>query len=498
MIDALYPKAGKVASRVTNDMLFFLKPEMNNGQERRHEVFVDCKNPLALNDKAEIEFFVMGNSDFISLADTELHMEVRVKKKSGFALNPGVRSRVEGESSENVNVFPDSFLIPEVNEDDDPAFHAPEFITPIDGFLHTQWKNIVCKLGSGADATFITNTNNDQPYRSYLDIFLRTPDEDRDLAAYKWLYTRGSGKERRDNPNPFTSGDEGAQARFKRVRSGNIVQLAGKLHTDFLKDPKLLLLNGVNFYLKLSPADNKFRFKVSPPELEDMFDYEILDIKLKICYVTLSKNTLEGIDRVLLKSPVYYEYVKTDLRVFPIHAGQSRWNWPNIWGPNVPLDIIFVMVDDDAFNGNYRKDPFFFKREHLITAAFTLYNTSIPAKPLDFSRMGDSFDPVEDNDYTSKREDEWSMRALESLWSITGGSKFGMNYRNYVDGAFAVGINTDPTVPANVEYWGVPKTGPTDLQLTFSKPLPVETQLLVLARFPALLTIDHKREVKMW
>ena len=480
-------------------MHFFLKPEMNNGQARRQEVFLDCKNPLALTERSDVEFLVEGTTDFISLADTELHMDIRVKKRGGFAYHNGAMTRDPSEQRpDHTEAFPENFLIPESIDGQDQNFQAPEFVTPIDAFLHTQWKNIVVALGSGAQNTTISNTNNDQPYKSYLDIYLRTPDDKRDVTAYKWMYTRGTGKARRDEPNPFISGDKGAQKRCKRVRSGNIVQLAGKLHTDFLKDPKLLLLNGVNFHLKLSPADNKFRFKVSPPQLEDMFDYEIVDIKLKICYVTLRQPTLEGIDRVLLKSPVYYEYVKTDLKVFPIHKGQSRWNFPNIWGNQVPLDLVLAMVDDDAFNGSYRKDPFFFARNKLQTAAFTLHNVSIPAKPLDFSRMAENYEPLDDDDYEGTRKDEWCMRALESLWSVSGGSQYGMNYKNYTDGAFVVGINTDPTVPADVEYWGVPKTGPTDLQLTFKKPLEEETQLLVMARFPALLTINHKREVTLY
>ena len=502
MYNQIYPNPGKVASRVTDDMRFFLKPEMNNGQVRRSEVFIDCKNPLALNSKADVEFQIMGNTDFISLKDTELHMDIRIKKKGGDGdrgngFHDGSRTTV-GEPTQHTGPYPEFFTLPEESEQPDPDFHAPEFVTPIDAFFHTQWKNIVFSLGKGAEHTMVTNTNNDQPYRSYLDIFLRTKDEDRALAYYKWLYTRGEGKDRRDEPNPFISGDRSAQKRCGRVRKQNIVQLSGKIHTDFLKDPDLLLLNGVNFNLKLSPADNKFRFMVTPQSLEDKFEYEIVDMKLKICYVTLSNTALEGINKVLLKSPLYYEYVKTDLRIFPIHKGQSRWNWPNIWGDNVPLDIVFAMVEDDAFNGSFRKDPFFFSRNKLQTAAFYLKNTSIPAQPLDFTRMGESYDPQDENDFTKKREDEWAMRALESLWSISGGSNYGMNYKNYVDGSFVVGINTDPTVPADVEYWGVPKKGPTDLQLTFAKPLEAETQLLVLARFPALLTIDHERRVKLW
>lgn len=501
MYSQLYPTPGKLASRVTKDMHLFLKPEVNSGQSRQYEVYVDCKNPQALNSRSDVEFFVPGNTDFISLADTELQMDIRIRKKGGDSVrgnhfNNG--SMTPNPDSGFNEVFPETFTLPDTNVNGDPNFQAPELITPIDAFLHTQWKNVVFSLSNANNSvTMVTNTNNDQPYRSYMDIFLRTRDEDRDIAAYKWMYTRGSGKARKDQPNPFISGDKGGQKRCKRVRSGNIVQLAGKLHTDFLKDPELLLLNGVNMSLKLSPADNKFRFKVTPPSLEDEFDYDIVDIKLKVTYVTLRNHTLEGIGRVLLKTPVYYEYVKTDLKIFPLHAGRRDYKNGNIFGDLVPLDIVFVMVDDDAFNGNYKKDPFFFSRNHLLNAAFYVNNVSIPAKPLDFSRMGESFDPIDEDDYTSKREDEWAMRALESLWSVSGGVHYGMNYHNYIDGSFMVGLNTDPTVPADVEYWGIPKRGTTELQLNFSAPLPAEAQLLILGRFPALLTIDHQRNIRM-
>jgi len=497
-LNNLYPQPGRVASRVTDDMHFFLKPEVNTGQIREHEVYVDCRNPQALNSNKEIEFYISGNDDFVKLKDTELQMDIQIIKKGagerGYSFSNGAMT-INPNTTHSEN-FPEAFLNDSVNRLDDPNFEAPEFVTPIDAFLHTQWKNIEFILGN-TNPTTVTNTNNDQAYRSYMDIFLRTKDEDRDIAAYKWLYTRGTGKRRRNEPNPYISGDKGAIERSKRVRSGNIIQLAGRLYTDFLKNPQLLLLNGVNMFLKLEPNSNKFRFKVTPPKLEDEFEYKIVDIKLKLTYVTLRDNALAGISRVLLKSPIYYEYVKSDLKIFPMNAGRRDWRWPNIFGDLVPLDLVFVMVESDAFNGNFKKDPFYFSRNHLTSAAFCVNNTPIPAKPLDFRRMGNSYDPVADEDVITAREDEWAMRPLESLWAVAGSYHNGMNYKNYIDGSFMVGINTDPTVPADVEYWGVPKTGTTELQLVFDQPLPSETQLLILGRFPALLTINNKREVKI-
>ena len=348
--------------------------------------------------------------------------------------------------------------------------------------------------------------------------------------------------------------------------------MAGKLAIDFLKDAKLLLMNGVKVDLKLTPASDAFRIKVSPKRFQEQFEYEIKDIRLKVPYVTLAQNALRGVAEVLDKHPIMYPFVRTELKVIPLHKGIRDITFPEPFGKQVPIDIVMAMVDVDAYNGNFELDPFYFNRNHLDYVEFQLDNVPIPEMVIHYqsetnysddddeidnmegtgiqhvlgkrsasgnkkrvkrskrlkksappatspetsgdpsaetgAKESDDDDEEEDDDEIEVLEkdilpenatkyDEWQMRALEMLWNVAGSPKNGFNYKNYRDGRFIVALKTDPTIPASVPYWPVVKLGNTSLTLRFTEPILTEQNLLVLARFPAAVTINKSRQVKL-
>ena len=554
-------ETGEVRAKVPECMLFFKKPEVNLGQLRQHYSYIYPRNRLDVTSQNCIEFSVQdATSDFINLEELELQMRVCITKKiqgSTYKWNSSTNVPPEKRVKFKDEVFPAYFL-----EDD------VDIAVPIDAFFQTQWKNVELKL-NGEE---IAKTNRDQPYRSYMDILLRTSDDEWNDRAYKWLFTKDEGKARKDEPNPYISKDRGAIERSRRFRHGKEVQLAGKLWIDFLKDPTLLLLNGVKMDIKLTPASDAFRIKVSPERFREEFEYEIKDIRLKVPYVTLAQNALRGVAEVLDKHPIMYPYVRTELKVIPLHKGIRDITFPEPFDKQVPMDIVMAMVDVDAYNGNFDMDPFYFNRNHLDYAEFQLDNVAVPEMAIhyqsetaysdddeDIERMSGvevrrrakrslkalkmkarkrlkrntqsgpsggsatpSNQPAEDAEQQQPQDgaesdddddmilleqqilpenatkyDEWQMRALEMLWNVAGTNKNGFNYKNYKDGRFLFAIKTDPTVPASVPYWPVVKLGNTSLTVRFTEPIPTEQNLLVLARFPAAVTIDKSRKVKV-
>ena len=480
---------------VTEQMKFFKKPEVGNGLLRSFNVYVDAQCPLDITSDRDVIFNVPGNTtNLIDLQEIELLMEIQIRKKGSigkgnmFANGPGDKTLI----TKNGLTFPECF-IREANENADPPDDKEaEFVTPIDAFFHTQWENIEIKLN---DKT-ITRTNNDQPYRSYIDLLLRTEDKDLPLCERKFLFTRNRGRKRKNDPHPYSSENIGAIKRSLRVRSRNIVQLGGKIFTDFLKDPEILLVNGVSMFFRFSPASNKFRFKVYPDELKDKFEYVIHSCKLKIPYVTLTDGALGGMTNYLKSQPVYYKYVETDMKILPLHEGVREVRIPEIFHKIVPIDVVFAMVDADSAYGANDKDPFYFNQNNIESLSFRLDNTSIPEEPLEFPEQESSIIP--EDDHISERADEWQYRILESLWNVAGTTENGFNAYTYEDGQTLIAVKTDPTVPANVTHWPIPKGGNLSLHIRFRQAIPNEQQLIVFARYPRTITIDYKRKVKVW
>lgn len=499
-----YENMGKVQTLVPDDMLFYLSPEVNVGQYQEREAIIEPRSALDITSDTDVEFNVPAHTtDFIDLRKTEVQMRIKILKKDNYGWKPGT-------ANENL---PDLLQVGDLQYPSKYQDKNCEMVIPIDAFFQTQWKDVILTLND----TIIGSSNHDFPHRTYMDMFLRTDDHELKELEYDELFTRSFSPHREDQPNPYISKDEGAIKRYRRVRGQNEIELTGRIWTDFFKKPNLLLLNGVKMNLRLTPATDKFRFKVTPPELEDQFEYKIESIQLKVQYMKLNPSAVKSLAQMIDKHVIPYKYVRTELKMIPLHAGVRELKMPELFDRNVPLDLLIGMVDVDALYGNYKKDPFFFKKNHIESAAFYVDNVSIPGKAIQFTAhprsLHESTINTQDaayNEYNMETGefipfeerpsagDEWASRALHNLWDVAGTSHNGYERKTYRNGNFLIAINTDPTIPADVPYWPTPKMGNTALELIFSKPIPSEQQVLILARFPALVTIGKNRQVEVF
>lgn len=470
-----YHDVGKLRAKLVQDMKFFLKPEVNSGQLREYDVFVDPRAANDITDISTIEFDVPASSkDFINLGKSEVQMKVRILKNK------------ENSDSFDVHKTTDA-TTGEETFDYDAA--TTEIVLPLDSFFQTQWQDVVLTLND----TVVSDSNLDFGYRAYMDMLIRTVDDQMKRLSYKWLYTKDEGQKRKTIVNPYAAKDDGAIQRWRRVKSNNTVQLGGRVWTDFWKHPKLLLMNGVRLNLKLIPYDNKFRFRVTPTGTS--FVYQIEEIKMKLRYVTLSQVSLQGVANVLKSHPILYPFVRTQCLKIPLTKGRRDYHFPDLFNRQVPIDLVMGMVDQAADHGSLELDPFYFNRNNVENVAFYVDNVSIPGEPLEFGPQL-PFEPGRDEDERA-RYDEWQLNALESIWEVAGSSRNGFNMKTYQDGNFLIAFKTDPTVPAHVPYWGAIKMGNTALRLRFRDPLPTEQNLILLARFPAVVSISKNRVVKL-
>ena len=489
-------------NNVVEKMRFFARPEVNVGEFRAYNVYVDPVGALDITDNKDITFNIPAHtSHFIDLAKTEILMKVQVKKKKTENSDSTKFHRGPGDQTLNASIdevnFPASYI-----EAADPSSKNPlnkkeaEFVVPIDAFFQTQWSNIEIIMND----TKVCSTSNDFPYQAYMEILLRTEESSKKKLAYEWLYTNNkfsdsATREEKLNVHPYKSKNFGAMKRSRRVHSTNVIQLGGRIFTDFFKDPQLLLLNGVNLSLRLTPAANRFRFNVFPEELNDKFEYVIHKIQMKVSYVVLNDNSVKAISSLLDDSPIYYKYVRNDFKYVPMNNGIRELKLPDLFDRRVPIDLVLAMVDVENHYGSFQKDPFYFKRNNIELAAFYQDNVAIPEEALEFGEEGQFLKEFSEED---QNDDEWAYRALKSLHEVAGTYDNDFDQYNYRDGNFLICLKTDPTVTSQVDLWPLPKTGNTSLFLRFREPIQGQQHLLILARFPALVTIDKKRKVVVW
>ena len=165
---------GDIRAKVPESMLFFKKPEVNVGQLRQHYAYVYPRNRLDVTSQSAVEFSIQdGTSDFINLDELELQMIISITKKNNYRWKNGDGGTPPDKKAQ----FKDEIF---------PAYMTEENVdlaVPIDGFFQTQWKDVEMTMND----TEVAKTNRDFSYRSYIDMMLRTTDEEWPLKKYKEL-----------------------------------------------------------------------------------------------------------------------------------------------------------------------------------------------------------------------------------------------------------------------------------------------------------------------
>lgn len=464
---------GRVKSILPPNMEFFKKPLVNTGQLSAYYVEHEARSPLDITEQSQIEIHVPESvSDFIDLTKTTLRYRMRLEKVidgvGGFAFTQDVA---------------------------DPS--NSEIVIPIDAFPLTQFKNFTMTMGSGKKEKIVHNSNNDHDYMQYIDLRLRTKDEDMPLATHETLFTREDGFFA-DPTKPLhfgTGGSEntGAQKRWERVQHRQVFETQTGIPADFIQPNMNLLPNQVSFKLVFTPGPNRFRFMVSPPSLYDKFRLVIEKVTLNVAYIRMSQEALKGYDAGMRLDKTIYPYMKREMHILPLHKGIQVYRCPDMFNRQLPVEVILAMVPQRNASGTFNTNPFVFARNNIAKAFFYLNNISIPNTGLEF---GNQNDEATNANQGRQGPDEWRMKPLNALWEVAGTKENGIDYTTYDDGNFFICFKTDPTAPSSGEYWATPKTGVTSLQLFFHEPLQDETELFVMVRYPALLTIDHDRMVE--
>lgn len=479
---------GDMQIYVPEQMHYHERPQVITGANFLHWVPIYPRAPLDITSDSDVEFHIPASStEHIDWQHTQLKMIVSFAKKNMATGKPdpflAFNRGTLGEGAAAVPEEWDGARYYSTVEADDA-----EYIIPLDDFINTMWHNISLEIND----TPVYSSNNDQSYRSYLESRVFTDDKDMDKFTYERLFTRDEGKG--DVANPYKSRNKGALKRWQRIRRRQKIELASRINIDFLKENNSFAINGLRYFLKLTPAPDKFRFQITPETLQNEFCMTIHKIWLDVAFMKISAPALAGIEAGLRTSPAIYPFVRSEFRILPLHEGIREIRIPEIFNRQVPSDLILAMVDRDHFSGKFDKNPFFFLRNNIEQVTFYLDSISIPFSEYKIEREEDP-DNLQNED--RRGTDESLMTPLNMLHAVAGTFDHGFDYQNYRSGNFILALKTDPTVPSDYKYWGVPKTGNTTLYIQFHGHLESEQQLLILARYPALMKVSANRTVEI-
>ena len=96
----------------------------------------------------------------------------------------------------------------------------------------------------------------------------------------------------------------------------------------------------------------------------------------------MTPSVFNAINSVLNDKNAQYSITRTTPKVFTVPRGQRSQHIDNAFLGEIPKRIAVCMMDNDSYNGNYKKNPFNFKHYDLTQIGISVNGEEVPFKPL--------------------------------------------------------------------------------------------------------------------
>lgn len=417
-----------------------MKPELDLFKHRSIQTNILKTEEIAykpltsLENQSVIEFSCQGHSDtYLDLSAAYLRLKIQVQKNDGTLYNNGDAKQ--------------------------PGI--------ANNILHSLFRQVNISLNGKT----ITSSDGNYSYRAYIETLLNfNEDCSRTHLALSGFVL--------DNPTSTDNNNKNKQL----IKDSSVVELYGKLHTDMLNQP-LLLLNNVE--LRVTLTLNKPEFILLNEEGDECATsmIKILEASLYMKHCTINPNVLIAHHKMLENTNAKYHYKHVEVKTFTVSQGGTSLNLDNIVVlGQLPTTLIFFMVDNDAFTGSYKKDPYKFNHNNISSCSLYVNGVPVPNEPYitDFKR----------NTFS---------RAYASIHAVTGILNTSetnlISKEMFSNGYFMLAFDLTPDLSGSMNCSSSMNQGNIRLEARFDTALTNSLTCLVYMEFDRMLEIDKNRNV---
>lgn len=274
---------------------------------------------------------------------------------------------------------------------------------------------------------------------------------------------------------------DGLQKRQKLTNNSSILELYGKVHADMLNQP-LLLLNNID--IRLAFSLNKPEFYLLTDSGTDDTMIKILEATIYVKHCTINPDVLLAHHKLLESMNMKYHYKRCEVKSYTIGAKGTSLNLDNIVLGQLPTNLIFCMIDNDAYTGSKKKNPYNFKHHKITTCSLYVNGSETPSSSLTM-------------DFTNSFQ---YARAYATIFSATGllHSPHGnlVTKDMYANGYFMVAYDLTSDHSSTKEGCSsLPNQGNIRFDARFESALTSTITCLVYMEFDATLEIDKHRNI---
>ena len=291
---------------------------------------------------------------------------------------------------------------------------------------------------------------------------------------------------KKDQPGQFESAtNTGHVYRSAWTTNGRSHHFTGPLFLDIFSQSKYLI-NKVNVGITLYKSSVDFVLNHFANLAADAQRPEIV-IEQAILYVRkckVSDQVLMGHEIGLSKQPAIYPINRTLLTTFNIPAGGQTFNRENIFHGQLPKLIIFGMVENRAYTGNLKHNPFNFQHFNATKLSLFLDGESIPFRPAEPS--------FNTGNYT---REYLQMFHMFGEFNQDSGSYLTMN--DFINGNMLMCYSLAPDLEL-VSHSQPIKDGNVRIEIQFGIALTNAVNMIVFGVFDSEIHITAERSVTIW
>ena len=209
------------------------------------------------------------------------------------------------------------------------------------------------------------------------------------------------------------------------------------------------------------------------------FEFEMKDSTIEFDKMIPTPEYLNHFEKNILQEPLIYSYDKSQIHYFPYPANINDLSIYSMFHTDkLPSYLVFGLVDNDAFDGSFSKNPFNFQHFDLKEFYLLVNGTSVPTQPvkLDISSM----------DYHHTYANEF----LDKLKLKNSNDNIGISADDWIKGSFfwIADLNVDKCCNFHEHN---SKGGTIHLKLQTKTALSNTTRLIVYSSSRERMSIDH-------
>jgi hypothetical protein len=398
-------------------------------------------NPISsLADGTPIEFVVGGSGqDYVDLANTQLYVRAQILQADNTPID-------------NTN-----------------------HVGPVNLWMHSLFSEIDIKLND----VLVTSTNNTYAYRAYMETILTYGPAAKESQLTAALYYKDvAGHLENGNPHDQAAANTGFKKRHAFVEDSAVVDMIGCIHSDLFFQDKYLP-NDVTLRVRL--VRQKDSFALMSSENGATYKVKIVDCRLFVRKAKLSASVFVAHAKALEHGNAKYPVRRVICKTFTVPRGNLDFSQENLFSGQLPTRLVIGCVDNDAYNGNYAKNPFNFKHYNLTQLKLYLDGQQQHIKPLEPNYGANQY-----------------ITAYMSLFSGTGKQQKDegnfIERRDFPGGYALYAYDLTPDLSED-DHFNLNRDGSLRVDMKFGVALVATINVIVYAEFENVIEIDRNKNV---